>query len=127
LGPEMMKYNSLVTEFIKFFPEFEAESKNFLKNWEDEELPVHVFFENILTNFLVRDGLVKMENLELLKRIFEFMENMANSEDKYVQEVLTDSILASFGGDENKNIRENARKLMGKETLILSYIVQIYK
>lgn len=86
--------------------------------WNDEEIPMHCYFEILEYLFL---KLIKREviNDELLNRILDFMEDMANSEDWDVQTLLEVQILESlFGLDfytfdnmENKLFRSRTKAL----------------
>lgn len=117
-----MKYETIIQEFITSFPELKQLAQDELnKTWHREEQLVHVFFGNILNKYLV-EKLSSTKNDGLFKRLFEFLELMAVSDDKQVREVLTDSILEYLG--DNKEILDKARSLMGSETLKLSHEVE---
>ncbi len=69
------------------------------KLWLDEEIPMYCYYESLEHLFL---KLLKREivNVELLNRILDFMEEMANSEDVDIQNLLQVQILeALFGLD----------------------------
>jgi len=74
---------------------------------------VNNFYCNVLCPFLEKE-LVDMSNPERLDRIFEFLEEMALSDDSYVRDSLITTILEPLR-DEEKGW-QNARKLMGKRT-----------
>jgi hypothetical protein len=119
-----MKYETLIEEFIKTFPEFSEIAEQERKWWEGDpgEPPlVHVFFGDILNPYLIKE-LSSTKNKTLLKRLFDFLELMAVCDDKQVQEVLTDTILERIGG--YKEVLKKARSLMGSETLRLSHKVE---
>jgi hypothetical protein len=116
-----MIYRTLVIKLIKTFPELEDLYKKEM-DWSGTIDPLpHIIFGDVLNPF-IKKQIIKMENLELLNRIFHFLEQMANSEDEDVQGVLTATVLEWLGDD--KVILEKARKLMGKETLRLSHEVE---
>lgn len=73
-----------------------SESKKF---WSEEEIPIYCYYETLEHLFL---KLLNREinNNELLNRVLDFMEDMANSEDVDVQNLLEVQILeALFGLD----------------------------
>ncbi len=75
-----------------------TETKQF---WSDEEIPIYCYYETLEHLFL---KLLNKEiiNDELLNRVLDFMEDMANSEDVDVQNLLEVQILeALFGLDYN--------------------------
>lgn len=87
-------------------------------NWWDGEFPgLHNIFGNVLNPYLTK-LLSEDENTELLKRIFDYIENMATSDDKYVHNVLDVTILEYL--DDDKNIRETSLKYMGTNTKEIS-------
>jgi hypothetical protein len=116
-----MEYKNLISLFINNFPELNIESMKEVESWGDEEIPVHVFFGNILIPFL-EQSLVTMDKPELLQRIFIFLEKMALSDDKKVREVLSDSILEVLGDDDQQ--LKNARGFMKERTLEMSHNIE---
>ena len=119
-----MKYLTLIEEFIRTFPKFSDIAERKRKWWEGdpEDQPlVHVFFGDIVAHYLVEE-LTAPKSEGLLRRLFEFLESMAISDDDQVREVLTDSILEYLGDD--KKILRKARALMGSKTLKLSHEVE---
>lgn len=118
-----MKYESLIDEIIEKFPEVRshAEQDPWWKADEEYEPNVYVFIGNIINPFII-ENLSVLQNEELLKRIFEFLESMAVCEDTEVRNVLTDGILEVLGDD--KQILEKARGLMRSNTLRLSHEIE---
>ena len=117
-----LTYQNLIQTFVNEFPEFETNSKEEIEFWRGEEPPVHVFFGNVLNPFLVEDLLAKEVHSKLLDRIFYFLERMAVSKDKKVQEVLGVAILERVGDD--RKILKIARKIMLPETLKMSHEIE---
>lgn len=86
--------------------------------WSDDEIPMYCYYETLETLLL---KLLKREivNLELQNRILDFMEDMANSDDVDVQNLLQVQILeALFGLDyktyhtmETKYLRPSTKEL----------------
>lgn len=111
-----MNKDNLIKEFIDAFPELKAAS---LKELEEEgrDILIYVFFGNVLTPFL-EENFPVIKNEELIKRFFTFLELMANSEDRYVRDVLRCQILEQLGDDPER--LEVARSYMGKKTRRLS-------
>jgi hypothetical protein len=110
-----MKYNTLIDEFLKSFPELMEGTKAFNAKWEPD-IPVHVYFM-VVANPYIEQKLKKHDSASLI-HLFVFFESMAQSDDKSVREVLSDTILEKIGDD--KNDLEFARKYMGPKTRKLS-------
>jgi len=118
-----MNYKTLIDEFMNDFPELIelAEKKPWWKENEEHEPLVHIFAGDIFNPYLI-EQLSVGQNEDLLNRIFEFLELMAISEDTFVKEVLTDTILERLGDD--KQILEKARAFMRSNTLRMSHEVE---
>jgi hypothetical protein len=116
-----MNYDTLIKEFMAEFPELEDLSKKELDYWKGEDPPVHVFFGNVF-NPVIKRELITRKNKTLLKKMFNFLENMSTSQDELVQEVAGVSVLESLGDD--NNILKKARSLMGNSTLKMSYEIE---
>ncbi|NDI36668.1 DUF7674 family protein [Chengkuizengella sediminis] len=115
-----MNKSNLSEELIMKIPELKPLYDKELDDWE--EFPGnHNVFGNVLNPFLVE--LLEKKNQERLKkRIFQFFEDMALSEDDDVQNVLIVTVL-EYLGDSEKCLKE-ARKLMGNRTLEFSKEVE---
>lgn len=117
---EMMNYDNMREILNHKIPEVlqMEEYIEMTEFWKDEEIPMYCYFEILEYLFL---KLLKKEvvNDELLNRILDFMEDMANSEDVDVQNLLAVQILeALFGLDfntfdnmENKLFRSSTKAL----------------
>lgn len=97
----MFKYAEMREMLDNYIPEILAmgEYSEMKELWSDKEIPMYCYYETLEHLFL---KLLKREiiNVELLNRILDFMEEMANSEDVDVQNLLQVQILeALFGLD----------------------------
>lgn len=86
-----MRYNTILQEAYKELPEFQKRAELFRKNGEiDEDTGVHIVFEYAFTPLLKEE----LRNGSLLsKRMLAFLEKMASSKDRLVQEVCDQSVL----------------------------------
>jgi 2-hydroxy-3-keto-5-methylthiopentenyl-1-phosphate phosphatase len=66
--------------------------------WCDEITP-HIFFGDVLDPYIIK-LLNKNVNQNELKAIFDFFEQMASSNDLYVQQVLATTVLERLGDDD---------------------------
>ena len=112
-----MKYETLIMEFVKSFPELKERSDSEFERWQGDEPPVHVFFGYVLNPFLL-EQLTALDNPKLLHRIFEFLELMAESNDENVRDVLIATVLERLGDD--KKILESAKIFMKSKTREMS-------
>lgn len=109
-----MYWDALAKELIEKIPELKPFYNRELKEW-DEFPGNHNIFGNVLNPFLIK--LLEEENHELLKkRIFNFLEAMAQSEDVKIQEVLTVTVLERLG--DSKDILIKAKRYMGEKTIL---------
>jgi hypothetical protein len=123
----ILTYENITDQFLKSFPEFKEKAEEDRKYWMDEtdegEVPLdYLFFGEVLNVYLMEEGLVKVDNPQLLKRLFEFMEKMALSDDGSVIDLLRAGILEHIGDD--KELLKRARTLMGEKTLKMSHEVE---
>lgn len=112
-----LNYETVDQELIKSLPEIREPYEEELKSWTGEEPGQHNIFGNVLNPFLL-DLLQKDSNEGLIKRAFDFIEQMATSNDEKVSNVVQVTICEQLGDD--KIILEKARKYMGQKTLELS-------
>ncbi len=109
-----MKYEELYKDFAKLFPDDEVVLNDLEISADvDEEDGMHILFGMVVFPFiskLVEDG----EN-EKLKRVFDFLEQMASSKDSRICEVLEFTILENIitSGKDFLNI---CKPYMGSET-----------
>lgn len=115
----VLKYSSVVNEFLNAFPEYTSAYNEHIE-FNGELLP-HVFFGETISEDLPILLEKHRDTTGKLKNMFAFMERMAES-DRYVQEVLTVTILARLG--DNAKILEAAAVYMGDKTKIASVKIE---
>lgn len=110
-----MNYNNLVFTMLGELPELRPAYEEEMQ-WLDEELP-HVIFSMVLNPYLF-DLLGSIDDVpkSILTRIFSFLEVMANSNDKKIEEVLVVTVLESLAME--RAIIPEAKKLMGPNALV---------
>ena len=110
-----MKYDNLYSEFKKEVPEcLEFFSKKETDNLIDETVGVHISFGMVVVPYI--QNVVNNEKLEEIRKVFEFMEKMAASEDVKVQEVLDFTVLEGLA-DEGHDVLERCKKNMKINTV----------
>ncbi|MFW6377260.1 MAG: DUF7674 family protein [bacterium] len=115
-----MDYNNLSNCLLIEIPEIKEMYEEELKLW-DEYPGNHNIFGDVVNPYLI-DLLNENNDKKLLKRIFSFLEKMANSKDVKVQEVLTVTVLERLGDD--KKILSKSYEYMEKETKQFSVEVE---
>lgn len=90
-----MKYEHVISEFLKDFPEYFSMYKEHI-NLNEEELP-HVFFGETLNEDLPQ--LIMINNIKKLEKIFNFLERMSLEGDQNVKDLLSVTILARLGDE----------------------------
>ena len=82
--------------------------------WGNEEIPMYFYYENLEHLFIdLLDG--KIKDAGLLGRVLDFMENMANSKDGGVQNLLHVQILEGLFGLE-RDVFISMEKMLGPKT-----------
>jgi hypothetical protein len=74
---QILTYENMIDQFLKDFPEFKEKAEEERKWWHgdpDDEPLVYIFFSYVVNEYLMKEGLVKMDKPQLLIRLFEFME-----------------------------------------------------
>lgn len=104
-------YHEFKNEFQEDSPVFEHYAK---KSNVDETDGMHVIFSFVVVPFVV--NLFKNNDVEKLKKSFDFFENMAASNDAKITEVLEFTVLENLMSIE-KSFFEGIKKFMGPETL----------
>jgi len=118
-----MTYDALSSELIALIPELREPYEKEVEWWDGKDPGPHNFFGDVVTPFLL-DLLGKCENEELIRRLFVFFAEMASSEDKGVQEVLSFSVLERLGDD--KQLLTKAYLFMSDSVKRLSDEVEQY-
>lgn len=95
-----MNYTNLVDTMLSHVPEVRPFYEKEI-SWYEETPGPHIIFGDVVNPWL-RDLLVSNSNAELLGRLFDLFELMADSEDVNVKGVLAFSVLESLGDDPNR-------------------------
>ncbi len=95
------------------FPELKSLYEEQFSFWGDEIPPQHCFYGAVLNNY-VSMLLLKHQDQQMIKRIFEFYEELANSNDMEVKNLLQVTLLEYLWDD--PIIYNNAIKHMLTET-----------
>ncbi|WP_391557912.1 hypothetical protein [Robertmurraya sp.] len=125
-----LTYNNIVQEMLKIIPQLQPlYDKELEELWQEEGLILpHIAFGDILNPFLIsllqKPQELTKDDEKLLSKIFNFLENMALSEDVKIQEVVSVTVMARIGDD--ISILKNALKYMGNETKKLSRKIEEY-
>ncbi len=109
-----MKYNEMFNEFKKYVGVSDNKlSKYIIENNIDEQDGMHIWFEFVVTPFLL-DAIKNNKTKEITKS-FEFIELCLNSKDKEITEVIEFSLLEGIVADIGININI-LDKYLGNET-----------
>lgn len=109
-----LQYEQLDQELLKSIPELGPLYDKEMEWWKDEKPGAHIIFGDLLNPFLhwlLEEGV----NQALIRRIFIFLEKMANSSDVRVQEVVAVTVLEALM--DKKIILEKAKEYMGQSTM----------
>jgi len=109
-----VKYEEISQLLIKEFPELEEKYRKELEWWDDEEPGPHNIYGDVLNPYLL-DLLRKENHNKKLRDIFSFLEELANSDNKKVQEVVTFTILERLSSE--PDLLKKAQKYMGPKLL----------
>ncbi len=112
-----MKYSQLTSQYLlKVFPEFEKEINN-QTSFLEEELP-HCLYADVLNPFLRTYFKSPNPNDEILvKRIFNFFEDLASSGDFETKNLLAVSLLEPLW--DYRESYYGSMKFMGDETKVI--------
>lgn len=108
-----MEYNNLYGLFKEKFNNekiLDLEKENLI----DDTDGMHVVFGMVVVPYILDQ--VKSGNQEEIENCFQFIEEMAESEDKDIQELLDFTVLEQFA-DEGHDVLNLLRKYMGEKTL----------
>lgn len=111
-----MVYENLYEEFINRIPECEE----FCRRKEEENLidetdGIHIYFSLVVVPYIIE--ILVSDDLSVGRRNFEFIEEMAKSNDVMISEVLDFTILEQII-DEDKSVFDKFKKLMLPETIL---------
>ena len=85
---ENKEYNLLL---IERFPQL-AEAYSEETSWQEgDDTGCHVVYGDVLTPYI--ESLIAVESCEVLRRVFDFLEELAQQGDLYIDEVLQFSVL----------------------------------
>ncbi|PPD57649.1 hypothetical protein JP09_007870 [Dehalogenimonas etheniformans] len=116
-----MTYSEVISNFLISFPEFIEKAKLEETWWNPEkgdEPLLGVFFEDVVFPQML-ESIKNKQNPELVKRLFEYFEDLIKAPVPFIREELRTSIMEAFGND--KIILRKARDLMGPESIKLSH------
>ena len=110
-----MEYNELYKDFRKIIPEcIDFCSMKERENLLDANDGIHIFFGMVIVPYFIY--LVDTNQDILAKKVSSFFENMANSEDIKVQEVLDFTVLEQLANEGHDKF-EQYKKYMENESL----------
>lgn len=112
-----MNYQTVVEELTKEVTEIVPLYTSELELWGNEDPGPHNIFGNVFNPFLIK-LLNENNDIELLSRIFLFLEKMAGCEDVMVRDLLGATILERLGDD--GMILDIATSYMGIQTSKMS-------
>lgn len=119
-----MNYSDLTAQTIlSYFPEFQEEIDAEISFWGDDEIPKHCLFGNCF-NYNLKNLLDCMENIDLIKRIFDFYEYLATEGDKDIEDLVQVTLLEPLW--DYAHIYKRAYSFMGSNTLILNSKISQY-
>jgi len=119
----IINYNTLNDIFMLRFSELTSFFKEQFDFWESDNIPQHCFLGDILNSY-VTELLRKNNNKQQIEKVFEFYEEMANSNDWYVKNLLQVTLL-EYLWDE-KIIFERAVEYMLPETKKINALIVEY-
>lgn len=108
------KSKEFLQAMLSFFPSSEREYR---KSVEDNgEILETVIIEDVFMPEIIK-LLSEGKNVDLLKRIFDYFEEISNCEDNYLLNIFSVTVLEILGND--RSILELAKKYMGPKTVQL--------
>jgi hypothetical protein len=117
-----MLYAKVVDELLKSIPELKPLYDENLDMWLDDYLPYVVFGSVVVPTM---EELLKNDyESDVLKRIFDFIELMLQSEDQDVITLVAVEIAEWTAYEPNNVIRTKALKLMGTRTMEEVHIME---
>jgi len=109
-----LSYGNLDKRLVEMIPELRVPYESERRWWKGEKPGQHIIVGDILTPFLrtLLDGGGK---LETITRVFAYLEELASSQSKAIQEIVAFSVLEQLIDDQK--IIDTARTYMGPRTL----------
>lgn len=115
--------DNIIEKLLENFHELKNEYKKELEWWNGQIPGLHIVFGNIFNPYII-ELLKSNENDKKLKIIFNFLEELASSNDPEIKNVLTVTILEQLGDD--PKILQTAQTYMKSKTRILSDGIEKY-
>src|SRR5215813_10256224 len=116
-------YDNVVGALLEAVPELRAGYEAECHQWGDEPLGPHVIFGDVLNPYLL-DFLGAARPDAKLRRVFQFLERLANHEDIHISEMVAVTGCERLGDD--PKILHRAHKYMGARTRQLSDEVEVF-
>jgi hypothetical protein len=107
---QLAKYRSVNEALVRAVPELKERYEHETAEW-GEEMGSHVIYGTILNPYLERLLAADDEDKEALKRIFDFLEEIASDPDPYVSEVATTTVAECL--EETEDRLNRARPYLG--------------
>lgn len=108
-----ISYQNLSEKLTEAVPEILEKYKDELQWWGEESPGAHIVFGDVLVPFVI-SLLESSADEAILKRIFLFLEQLAENTDPLVQEVIAFTICERLG--DNPGWLSKARQYMGERT-----------
>jgi hypothetical protein len=116
-----IKLNNLGDKLVEAIPELQPQYLAELEWWGEDKPGVHIIFGDILNPYLI--SIINTDyQEESLIRIFDFLEKLANHENKQIQEVVALTVCERLGDE--PEILLKARQYMGTKTLEMSHEIE---
>jgi hypothetical protein len=116
-----IKFDNLSEHLVTAIPELRSQYESELEWWGDEQPGAHIIFGDILNPYLI--SLLELGDQEdTIKRIFAFLEQLANHEDTQIQEVVTVTVCERLG--DHRDLLAKARQYMGNTTIRFSHQIE---
>ena len=117
-----MRYCELNEELMLRFPEFQSFYKEHFNFWEAPP-PQHCFYGAILNKFVV-NLLIENQNVVMISKVFDFYEELAQSNDEEVTNLLQVTLLEYLWDD--KIVFERACQYMRPKTRQINNLIGDY-
>ena len=120
-------YDRLDRQLVSAMPELADRYDALLRAWGDEAPGPHVVFGDVLNPFLL--GLLASEesaapHATTLRRVFAFLERLAQDGDPRVQEIVWATVCERLGDD--PDVLARGRRYMGEATRRLSHEAEAF-
>jgi len=120
-----MTYEHINSILVSKIPELKESIEEVTNYWKHERVPSHVLFAEVFYQNSFMYNLLSEEcNIAIIRKVFDFFEDMANSNDAEVRNLLQVSILEYLWDD--LEVLSRAHKYMHTKTRALSDELQTY-